>query len=253
MSTALITGASSGIGAAFARQLAHLGYDLIVVARRRERLEALAEQVETDVQIIVADLTIDSDVQAVETVIVACDDLALLINNAGFGLVTPFDTSRISTQRKMLGLHLETTLRLTYAAIPKMKTKRHGTIINVSSVGAFLPMPFSANYNATKAYLNSFSEALALELAPYGITVQALCPGFTRTEIFDQAEQDSLGIPSFMWMSPDEVATISLHAIAQKRVIVITGLLNQLIVRLVQFPLIRQLAKKLVYQALSKG
>lgn len=244
MAKALVTGASSGIGEAFAHHLANMGYDLIVVARREERLQALADKVNVDVQIVVADLATDEGISHTEDAIRACDDLAFLVNNAGFGVTGHFGETNLNTQLAMLSVHLEATLRLTHAAIPQMKANKNGAIINVSSIGSFIPLPASSNYNATKAYLNSFSEALAFELREHGIVVQALCPGFTRTEIFEHGDNDPSDIPAFLWMTSDEVVTISLKAVAQKRVIVTPGWHNQIARRVVQIPIFRKIVQR---------
>lgn len=243
MGTALVTGASSGIGETFARHLAYAGYDLIVVARRADRLQALADELAVDVQIVVADLATDAGIAKTEAAITACDNLAMLVNNAGFAYVAHFADADLDPLLSMNRLHMDATLRLIYAAIPQMKRHHNGTIINVSSVGGFIPMPSSATYNATKAYLISFSESLAVELADYGIYVQVLCPGFTRTEIFDAAATYPDDIPDMMWLSTDEVVVASLSAIATKRTRVTPGIMYQLGWRLAQAAPIRHLIK----------
>ena len=206
MAKALITGASSGIGATFAKHLANMGYDLILIARRQDRLQQLAGEVSVTVQIIVADLTIDEDVARVEAVIAAQDDIAFLVNNAGFGNVSYFADAALDKHLDMIDLHVKASIRLMYAVIPQMKQAHNGAIINVASIGGLIPMPGSATYNASKAYLVSFSESLATELAEFGITVQALCPGLTRTEIFGVAGYDDMDdFPDIVWMSSDEV------------------------------------------------
>lgn len=251
MAKALVTGASSGIGEAFARHLANMGYDLIVVARRQERLEALAEKLSVNVEIVVADLSTDAGMSQVETIIQAHDDIAFLVNNAGFGLTGHFRKVDVNKYLAMNHLHLDATIRLTHAVIPQMRANKNGAIINVASFGGLVPMPGSAVYNATKAYLVSFSESLAGELAYFGITVQALCPGFTRTEIFDSAGYDDMNnIPDIVWMSSDEVVITSLNAIPKKRHLVTPGLHNQIAWRLMQIPVFRNLLKRYTNQNL---
>lgn len=245
MTKAVVTGASSGIGEAFARYLANMGYDLIIIARREERLQALADKLTVDVQIIVADLTNDSDIIRVEAVIRENNDIAFLVNNAGFGHPGHFADVDLHHHLGMIHLHLDATVRLTHAVIPQMKTNKNGAIINVSSIGGLIPMPGSATYNATKSFLVSFSEAIAMELADDGIVVQALCPGFTYTEIWDSAGyQDMSDIPAIAWMSADEVVIISLGAIPKKRYLVTTGILNQLSWRLMRIPLFHYFLKR---------
>lgn len=251
MATALITGASSGIGEAFARHLANMGYDLIIVARRQELLERLAEKLSVNVDVVVADLSTDDGISQVETVIQAYDDIAFLVNNAGFGLTGHFREVDVNIYLAMNHLHLDATIRLTHAVIPQMRANKNGAIINVASLGGLIPMPGSAVYNATKAYLVSFSESLATELKYFGITVQALCPGFTRTEIFDSAGYDDMvNIPDIVWMSTDDVVITSLNAIPKKRFLVTPGFHNQIAWRIMQIPFFHNLLKRYTNQSL---
>lgn len=250
MAKAVVTGASSGIGEAFARHLANMGYDLIIVARRQERLEAIAEELSVNVQIVVADLSTDKGMTTVEMLIKADNEIAFLVNNAGFNRTGHFRKVDLSKHLAMIRLHLDATMRLSHAVIPQMRENKHGAIINVASLGGLVPMPGSATYNATKAYLVSFSESLATELAYFGITVQALCPGFTRTEIFDSAGYDDMSnIPDILWMSADEVVITSLKAISKKRFLVTPGFHNQLAWRVMQIPIFRMLLKRYTNQS----
>ena len=179
--TALITGASSGIGAAFARKLAVAGYDLALVARRGDRLEALAAELETAYGIraetLVADLTDEGDVERVAGAIAAISNLELLVNNAGMGAEGRFYQAEIGPQLDMIRLHVLASVRLTRAALPGMVERGRGGIINVASVAGFMALPENVNYCATKGYLITFSKALQLELIGTGVRVQALCPG----------------------------------------------------------------------------
>lgn len=250
MAKALVTGASSGIGEAFARHLANMGYDLIIVARREERLQTLAEKLAVDVQIVVADLTVDDDIVQVEDVINAHDDIAVLVNNAGFSRIGQFDDVPLDKHLGMIQLHITTTVRLTHAVIPQMKVNRSGAIIQVASFGGFLPLPGSATYNATKAYLLSFTESLHLELESHGIVAQVLCPGFTRTEIFDMAGYQA-DVPEILWMSSDEVVVASLSALSRKRHRVTPGIMYQIAWRIAQLPFIRGLVQRYALKALT--
>lgn len=251
MAKALITGASSGIGATFAKHLANMGYDLILVARREARLQQLADELDVDVQIVVADLTVDEDVAQVETVIASHDDIAFLVNNAGFGNVAYFADANLDTHISMIDLHVKTSIRLMYAVIPQMKQAHTGAIINVASIGGLIPMPTSATYNATKAFLVSFSESLAMEVAEFGIVVQALCPGFTYTEIWETAGFDDRGVPKIAWMSSDEVVIASLRAIPKKQHRVTPGLLYQIAWRLMQIPILHHGLKVFLNRSLK--
>ncbi len=234
--TALITGASSGIGAVFARRLAERGYDVTLVARRVERLAALAEELRAEhgvaAEALAADLATDEGVARVEARIIDCDTLDLLVNNAGFGTVGRFADLPLKGQLDMVHVHVLATMRLTRAALPRMIARGAGGIVNVSSVSAWWPTAGTATYAATKAFLNAFSEALHAELAGTGVTVQALCPGFTRTEFHDApafSKFDRAQIPDFLWMTADAVVRASLEALARGSVIVVPGLTNRIL------------------------
>jgi short-subunit dehydrogenase len=170
--TALITGASSGIGAAFARQLAPQGFHLILVARRKERLAALAADLQghypVSAEVLDADLSEPADIERVERRIAELDSLDLLINNAGFGAPGSFAETELATQLTMIDVHIIASVRLCRATLPGMITRRRGAIINVSSIAGLVPIPGSATYSSTKAYLNVFSEALQAELKGTG-------------------------------------------------------------------------------------
>ncbi len=243
LGTALITGASSGIGEAYVRQLAASGYDLALVARREEKLRELAakytEQYGVQVDVIPADLTVDADIERVTQYIEEAENFAMLVNNAGFGRVGFFAEIPLDVTLNMLKLHMEVAIRLTYAALAKMRPQHYGTIINVASMGAFTGLPNNATYNATKAFLMNFTEGIALEAKDDNVQVQVICPGFTRTEIFEVAGlEETLNrvVPPFAWMSADEVVTESLAALARKKTIVIPGYWNKIYWALLVFP-----------------
>jgi short-subunit dehydrogenase len=221
---ALVTGASSGIGEVFARKLFARGFDLILVARRRERLERLASEL-GGAEVLVADLAVDADLRRVEERITTEPNLEFLANNAGFGLQGRFWEAGLDCQDRMHRVHVIATLRLTHAAIAAMLPRARGSIINVSSVAAFLHNPFSVSYGATKAWINSFTEALYVELKSAGspIRIQALCPGFTLSEFHDVLGIDRTAIPRSLWMSAEDVVETSLRGLEQDKVIVIPG------------------------------
>jgi short-subunit dehydrogenase len=234
--TALITGASSGIGAAFARQLATKGYHLILVARREERLAALAAELQSQypisAEVLAADLADPTDVERVEKQVAELKSLYLLINNAGLGAPGSFAESHLDTQQRMIQVHVIASVRLTRAALPGMITRRRGAIINVSSVASLVPIPGSATYSSTKAYLNVFSEALQAELSGTGVKIQALCPGFTHTGFHDTPEHGGFNrsrIPEALWMSAGEVAAGSLSALDRPHVVFVPGFKNQVL------------------------
>lgn len=234
--TALITGASSGIGAAFARSLASQGYDLVLVARREERLRSLADEVQREfnvsAQVFPADLSKPAEVHRLETLVADLGDLEILINNAGFGVPGKFAEVQAERNAEMIQVHVLATVRLCRAALPGMITRGRGSIINVSSIAAFTASPRNATYSATKAYLNIFSEALQDELKGTGVRVQALCPGLTYTEFHDRPgyEDYKRRFPEFLWMSAEDVVRKSLDALKKGRVICIPGFKNRLVV-----------------------
>lgn len=239
-SYALITGASSGIGAEFARQLAALRFNLVLTARREDKLTALATELQREhhivAEVIVADLAQSEDVARLETRIAELN-LAILVNNAGFGTTGGLLASDLSQQMAMLNVQVTAVMRLCRAALPGMSDRGGGVIINVSSIAAFFPSPGDVNYPASKAYLNVFSQALQAEVLDYGIIVQALCPGFTVTEFHDTEIMtgfDRKKVPSVLWMTAEEVVTTSLHSLNPNRVICIPGRRYQLMVAATQ-------------------
>jgi short-subunit dehydrogenase len=211
---ACITGASSGIGKAFAERLARDGYDLVLVARNRERLETIANSLQAQhgrrVETIAADLSDSSALARIEAQLAADTDVTMLINNAGKLNVGGFTSMDPSEEEALIRLNVVATMRLTRAVLPRMIDRRAGSVIIVSSISGFVPGPFTASYNASKAYLNTFTQALAGELKGTGVTLQLLCPGFIRTEIIAKAGADASSIPGWAWMTAEEVANVSL-------------------------------------------
>ena len=234
--TVFITGASSGLGALFARELARQGYSLVLVARRQERMEALRAEINQQnavpIEVIRADLSREEDLSRLEQRIGEMENLDLLVNNAGFGMVGRFARGLPERQYEMVNVHFMSTVRLSRAALPAMLARRKGAIINVSSLAAFFPLPGGVTYCATKAALVAFSQSLALELSGSGVQVQALCPGYVYTEFHETAEYQLIGrafIPKFMWGPAEPVITESLKALRKGQVICIPGRLNQLL------------------------
>jgi short-subunit dehydrogenase len=223
---ALVTGASSGMGADFCRQLADRCKLIIAVARRGDRLQALAAELADRVEV----RTVEADLGSVEGVARTVESLRqqgpvdILVNNAGFSTFGQFADLGIDSQRDMVSLHIDATITLCRAAIPFMREKGGGHIINVSSIGAFLPGKGLAVYGATKAFINYFSQALQAELSATGIEVQALCPGYTHTEFHEPlAGFDKNQIPAAMWMESAEVVAASLAALGSGQVLVVPG------------------------------
>jgi len=228
---AAVTGASAGIGAAFARALARDGWDLLLVARRRERLEDLAKELggkhDAEVEIVDADLTDLERLRGVESLLEQSQRLELLVNNAGIGDFHPFQESDREREDAEIRLNVLATVRLAHAALPGMVERGRGALINVSSTAGFAPCPRFATYGGTKAFLNSFTEALHEELRGSGVQVQALCPGLTHTEIFERAKVDASGLPEFFWMEAEDVVAESLAALPRGDVICVPGLANR--------------------------
>src|SRR5262245_20364434 len=234
---ALVTGASTGLGAVFATALAHQQYDLTIVARSRERLEALAERLHRSdgiaVEVMVADLTQAAALSAVEQHVAGDQRLELLVNNAGFATTGPFATLDPDQEEAEIRLNVTALVRLTRAALPGMIARDRGAIINVSSMAAFVPGPYDATYGATKAFVNSFTEALHEELRGTRVCVQALCPGFTHTEFQQRAGIDVSTIPAYVWMTPEAVVEASLAALRRRQIVCVPGLMNRLLALLI--------------------
>ena len=220
---ALVTGASAGIGETFARRLARDGYDLILVARRRDRLESLAAEL-GGAEILVADLTDTKELRLVEERI-ASADLDLLVSNAGIGIPGIFFEAPIDSIDRMNRLHVVVTARLAHAALKRMTARGRGAVINVSSVAGFGQSPGSVSYYATKAWMNNFTKGLYLELKMLRspVKVQALCPGFTISEFHDVAGEGREGVPAWIWMRPEDVVDASLRGLASGKLFVIPG------------------------------
>lgn len=222
---AIVTGASSGIGAVFAHKLAARGYDLILAARREDRLLDLARELSVNTRVLTADLSREDGIAAAESVIRETPRLELLINNAGFGTLGRFWETTVESQIRMHEVHVMATMRLTHAALARMVPVGRGGVISVSSVAAFGQNPGNVSYCSTKAWINSFTEGLDLELRSLRspVKVQALCPGFTMTEFHETLGMDAKTIPSFLWMKADDVVDASLDGFDHGKVIVVPG------------------------------
>jgi hypothetical protein len=237
---ALVTGASAGIGAAFARRLAAQGYDLVLVARRAGRLEELAAELTgrhgVHAEPLPADLTNDSDLKTVEDRIAREEHLEFLLNNAGFGSRGRFYESPVEVQAAMHRLHVITTLRLAHAALRKMTARGKGTVVNVSSVAAFVCRPGTTSYDATKAWINCFTEGIYLELKQVRspVRVQALCPGYTITEFHDVIGFDRKQVPASWWTPVERVVDASLEGLRRRKLFVIPGWRYKFIVALLR-------------------
>ncbi len=233
---AAITGASSGIGATFARKLAARGYDLLLIARREDRLRSLAGELAAAHRItaepMAGDLVRDPDVERVADRLQKDPRLQLLVNNAGFGTLGFFYEADIQGQKDMHLLHVMAAMRLSHAALANMVPRGRGGIVNVASVAGFVISPQSVSYCATKAWMNRFTEALSIELAvkKSAVKVQALCPGFTLSEFHDTVGMDRSTIPQSLWMTADFVVGESLRGLDAGKLFVIPGWRYKLIV-----------------------
>lgn len=234
--TAVITGASSGIGAMFARKLAARGYDLLLIARREDRLESLAaelgETYHAGAAAMAADLAADEDLLRVDRHLRQLPNLGLLVNNAGFGTHGFFFEADVEGQARMHRLHVMATMRLTHAALANQVPRNIGGVINVSSVAAFAPSPGNVSYGSTKAWINRFTEGISIELKQRKsrVKVQALCPGFTLSEFHDTLGMDRGAIPSQLWMTADFVVEESLRGFDRGELFVIPGWRYKLLV-----------------------
>ncbi len=230
---ALVTGASSGIGEAFAKRLAQDRYDLVLVARNKERLEELAAKLRAErgvgVKVLPADLTKTVQLRKVERAIESDEHLEILVNNAGFGTMGHFADLDAAVEEDQIRLNVLALVRLTRAALPHMVERHRGAIINVSSMAGMQPGPTTATYSATKAYVNAFTEGIFEELQGSGVQVQALCPGFTRTEFQQRADIDTSALPDLAWMEAEEVVDASIAGLNGGDVLCVPGLLNRLL------------------------
>ncbi len=252
---ALVTGASSGIGAEFARQLAGRGYDLILHGRRLDRLAALAAELSAAhgiaAETLAADLAREAGMATVAARIGALPALDLLVNNAGFGIGLGFAEADVAGQAEMLAVHMLAPMRLSHAALPAMLARRAGGIINVASLAALMALPGNVNYCATKAYLLTFSQALAAEVGRQGVKVQALCPGFTVTEFHARPAQEGIGpdrAPRWLWGSAQAVVAASLRALDRGQVVCVPGAVNRMIAAVARTGLVNRLAPEVLHR-----
>ncbi len=222
MSTALITGATSGIGLAFARTLATRGHDIVLVARNQERLDLVAAELRghrVQVEVIAADLADRSQLAVVEDRLRA-QPVEILVNNAGFGVLQSFSAGDLDAEQQMLDVLVTAVMRLTHAALPGMVARGSGAVLNISSVAGWIT---GGTYSAAKAWVTVFSESLATELAGTGVHVTAVCPGFTHTEFHQRASMEIDGIPEWMWLDTQEVVDRALRDVRKGRPVSVAG------------------------------
>jgi hypothetical protein len=226
--TALITGASTGIGAVYADRLAKRGHDLILVARDKQRLDALAERLRAEtgrkVEVLAADLTAPADLRRVEDRLRRDEAITTLVNNAGIAVDGTLDVVDPDKLETLIDLNITALTRLAVAITPRLVARQGGTIINIASVLALVTDMFSATYNASKAYVLSLTQSMQSELGKHGIRVQAVLPGATRTEIWERAGIDVNQLPAEMVMHVDEMVDASLAGFDQGELVTIPSL-----------------------------
>lgn len=223
--TALVTGPTSGIGEAFARLLAERGHDLVLVARDEERLGALAASLSgahgISVEILAADLSDREQLGIVEQRLLDRErPISVLVNNAGFGVKARFTRGDLAEEQRMLDVLVVAVMRLSHAAAASMGERGEGAIVNVSSVASWLT---GSTYSAAKAWVTVFSEGLAGEVAPLGVSVTAVCPGYVHTEFHERADMNMGSVPGWMWLNADRVAGKAMRDVDRGKVLSVTG------------------------------
>jgi short-subunit dehydrogenase len=229
--TALVTGASTGIGREFARQLSAAGHDVVLVARDATRLEAVAGELRradgTQPEVLPADLVVAAELATVEARVADPErPVDLVVNNAGFGGFGDFVGMDIDREEAEIRLNVIALVRLTHAAVAAMVPRGTGAVVNVSSLTAYQPTPRNATYAATKAFVNSFTQAVHEEVRERGVHVQLVCPGFTRTEFHERSGPRAFEAPGFMWQQPEQVVAASLRDLERRRAVTFPGALN---------------------------
>jgi short-subunit dehydrogenase len=240
MATALITGASSGLGEEFARQLARENYDLVLTARREDRLKAVAAEAmklgSSKVEVIASDLgQTDAATKLHRQVSDSGIEIEYLVNNAGFGTHGLFQKLPLDREIEEINLNITALVSLTRLFLEGMVARRRGTIINVASTAAFQPVPYMATYGASKSFVLDFSEAVAFEAKSFGVTVMALCPGPTRTGFQDIADVNEAGVPSFAYMDAKTVVSQALASAERGKAVRINGIMNSLVAQSTRF------------------
>jgi short-subunit dehydrogenase len=232
VTTALVTGATAGIGRAFATALAARGHDVVLVARDGARLESLAAELRArdgvSAEVLAADLSVDDGVAAVDARLGDVDaPVDILVNNAGMGTYGTFVELDLARELAEIQLNVLALVRLTHAALRAMTARRSGAVLNLSSLAAYQPLPSNATYGATKAFVRSFTLAVHQEARGSGVHVMLVCPGFTHTEFHERAGLGPDDLPGFLFGSPEEVVDAALRDLDRRRTVSIPGGLNR--------------------------
>ena len=249
MTTALVTGATAGIGESFTRMLAAKGFDLVLVARDKKRLQeranSLSKKYSVEVEVLPADLSVPAQLAKVEKRLSnPKKPIEVLINNAGFGIKDSFLASNLADEIQLMDVLAKAPMQLMHAVLPQMLSRDSGTIINVSSVASFIA---GGTYSAAKSYLTVHTESLHTELSKTKINISALCPGFTHTEFHQRGNMKMSGLPNFMWLEADRVVADSWRAALAGRAICIPGWQYKTLSTIARFgprPLVRKLGIK---------
>ena len=220
MKLAVITGPTSGIGLAYAQQLADEGYDLLLIGRSEEKLKKLQTELNATSEIFVADLSIHDEIINTANHLKGLDQIDVLVNNAGFGSSLPFSQNSLAEELEQLEVLVKAVMVLTHAVLPKMIKRNSGIVLNISSIAAWLP---TGSYAAAKSYVTSFTEAIAAELKGTKVQVTAVAPGFTKTKFFDRSQMKDDEVPSWLWLTPEQVAKESLKDARSGQVISVPG------------------------------
>ena len=250
MSTALVTGATAGIGESFTRLLASKGYDLVLVARDKKRLQerakSLSKKYKINVEILQADLSVPAQLARVEKRLSnSKKPIEVLVNNAGFGIKDSFLVSSIEDELLLIDVLARAPMQLMHAVLPQMISRDSGTIINNSSVASFIA---GGTYSAAKSYLTVHTESLHTELSKTNLKISALCPGFTHTEFHQRGKMKMSGLPNFMWLEADRVVAESWKAAQAGKAICIPGWQYKILSTIARFgprPLVRKLGIKI--------
>jgi len=248
--TAIITGATSGIGKEFSLQLAQMGFNLLLLARREELLVQWAAELKNRYNIVVAVKAVDlADIGQVKRLLVevgSMEDITVLVNAAGFGTLGKFTNLEFPKVEQMNTLHVMAPVFLTHAILPGMIQRHQGLVVNISSVEVWRQAKIGILYTAAKEYIRVFSTTLNKQVKPSGVLIQTVCPGYTRTnfhKVGDYAQKKEFRRPSFMWMTPTQVVSGSLKAAERKRALYVPGFFNKLVKFIYSFPILGSLLR----------